>query len=63
MVVTLKKMKQREVMGIDDILIEVWTVLGETSITCLTNFFNKNLKMKKRPNEWQESTLVPIYNS
>ncbi|KAM2275044.1 hypothetical protein ACFX1S_044777 [Malus domestica] len=62
-VVALKKMKHRKAVGPNDIPIEVWKVLGETGITWLTDLFNKILKMKKMPNEWRTSTLVPIYKN
>ncbi|KAM2872431.1 hypothetical protein FF1_019947 [Malus domestica] len=62
-VVALKKMKHRKAVGPYDIPIEVWKVLGETGITWLTDLFNKILKMKKMPNEWRTSTLVPIYKN
>ncbi|KAM1231943.1 hypothetical protein ACFX2G_042792 [Malus domestica] len=62
-VVALKKMKHRKAVGPDDIPIEVWKVLGETSITWLTDIFNRILKTKKMPNEWRTSTLVPIYKN
>ncbi|KAM1225087.1 hypothetical protein ACFX2G_044844 [Malus domestica] len=62
-VVALKKMKHRKAVGLDDIPIEVWKVLGETGITWLTDLFNRILKTKKMPNEWRTSTLVPIYKN
>ena len=62
-VVALKKMKHRKAVGPDDIPIEVWKVLGETGIAWLTDLFNRILKMKKMPNEWRKSTLVPIYKN
>ena len=62
-VVALKKMKHRKTVSPDDISIKEWKVLRETGITWLTNLFNKILKTKKMPNEWQKSTLVPIYKN
>ncbi|KAM2221020.1 hypothetical protein ACFX1S_020148 [Malus domestica] len=62
-VVALKKMKHRKAVGPDDISIEVWKVLGETSIAWLTDLFNRILKTKKMPTEWRKSTLVPIYKN
>ncbi|KAM1298066.1 hypothetical protein ACFX2F_024919 [Malus domestica] len=62
-VVALKKMKHRKAVGRDDILIEVWKALGETGIAWLTDLFNRILKTKKMSNEWQKSTLVPIYKN
>ncbi|KAM2086833.1 hypothetical protein ACFX1R_024332 [Malus domestica] len=61
--VALKKMKHRKAVGPYDIPIEVWKVLGETGITWLTDLFNRIFKMKKMPNEWRMSTLVPIYKN
>ena len=49
-VVALKKMKHRKVVGPDDIPIEVWKVLGEMGIAWLTYIFNRILKTKKMPN-------------
>ena len=63
MVVALKKMKHRKTVGPDDIPIEVWKILGETGLAWLIDFFNRILKTKKMPNEWQKSTLVHIYKN
>ncbi|KAM1110894.1 hypothetical protein ACFX19_010231 [Malus domestica] len=62
-VVALKKMKHRKTVGPDDIPIEVWKILGKTGIAWLTDLFNRILKIKKMPNEWRKSTLVPIYKN
>ncbi|TQE00819.1 hypothetical protein C1H46_013614 [Malus baccata] len=56
-------MKHRKTVGLDDIPIEVWKILGEIGIAWLTDIFNRILKTKKMPNEWRKSTLVPIYKN
>ena len=59
----LKRMKSRKAVGLDGIPIEVWRCLGEVRVRWLTNLFNKIWLTKKMPNEWRNSTLVPLYKN
>ena len=59
----LKRMKLRKVVGLDGISIKVWRCLGEVSVRWLTNLLNKIWLIKKIPNEWRKSTVVPLYKN
>jgi Reverse transcriptase (RNA-dependent DNA polymerase) len=58
---SLKRMKSSKALGPDNIPIEVWKCLGDVALVWLTNLFNKILHSNKMPDEWRQSTLVPIY--
>ena len=59
--ITLKKMKNGKAVGPDDIPAEVWKCLGMAAVVFLTGLFNDILQLKKMPDEWRRSTLVPIF--
>ena len=50
-------------MSLDNIPIEVRKYLGGKCIVWLIKVFNKILRSKRMPNEWKNSTLIPIYKN
>jgi hypothetical protein len=59
----LKKIKIGNVLGPDDIPIEVWRCLGDIAIVWLTKLFNTIFRSNKMPDEWRRSILVPIFKN
>ena len=58
----LRRMKKGEVVGPDELSVEVWKCMGEMGIEFLTRLFNKLLVGKRMPEEWG-SVLIPIYKN
>ena len=56
-------MGKGKVVGLDNILIEVWRCLGEEGIRWLTNLFNVIWRLHRIPEEWRRSTLIPVYKN
>ncbi|XP_075976493.1 uncharacterized protein LOC142976811 [Anticarsia gemmatalis] len=56
-------MKNGRAVGPDGIPSEVWKFLKEDGCKWLTLFFNKLLQEEIIPDEWCNSTLVPIYKN
>ncbi|XP_021746173.1 uncharacterized protein LOC110712057 [Chenopodium quinoa] len=61
--IALKKMKPKKAVGPDGILMEVWRCLGEIGIDWSIDLFNKIWSATRIPQDWRESTLVPIYEN
>jgi hypothetical protein len=59
----LKKIKIGNVLGPDDIPIEIWRCLGDIAIVWLTKLFNTIFRSNKMPDEWRRSILVPIFKN
>ncbi|KAE8683252.1 Transmembrane amino acid transporter family protein isoform 3 [Hibiscus syriacus] len=59
----LRKMGRDKVIGPDQIPITVWLALGEEGVKWLTNIFNIILETANMPEEWRESTVIPIYKN
>ncbi|KAE8662012.1 hypothetical protein F3Y22_tig00113721pilonHSYRG00082 [Hibiscus syriacus] len=59
----IKKMGRGKVVCPDQIPITVWLALGEEGVNWLTNIFNIILEIAKMPEEWRESTVIPIYKN
>ncbi|KAE8676336.1 General transcription factor IIE subunit 1 isoform 3 [Hibiscus syriacus] len=59
----LRKMGRDKAVGPDQIPITVWLALGEDGVKWLTNIFNIILETAKMPEEWRESTVIPIYKN
>ncbi|KAE8696948.1 Methylcrotonoyl-CoA carboxylase subunit alpha [Hibiscus syriacus] len=59
----LRKMGRDKAVGPDQIPITVWLALGEEGVKWLTNIFNIILETAKMPEEWRESTVIPIYKN
>ncbi|KAE8661215.1 Detected protein of unknown function [Hibiscus syriacus] len=59
----LRKMGKDKAVGPNQILITVWLALGEERVQWLTNIFNIILETAKMPEEWRESTMIPIYKN
>ncbi|KAK3508896.1 hypothetical protein QTP70_013717 [Hemibagrus guttatus] len=59
----LKRMKSGKAVGPDDILVEVWTCLGEAAVEFLTSLFSRVLESERMPEEWRRSVLVPIFKN
>ncbi|XP_066943263.1 uncharacterized protein [Macrobrachium rosenbergii] len=57
----LKKMKNGKAIGPDGIPAEVWKSLGEEGIDMLWYPAEKMYSQEKRPKEWRESFIVPLY--
>ncbi|XP_047487973.1 uncharacterized protein LOC125038499 [Penaeus chinensis] len=59
----LRKMKKGKATGPDDIPVEAWKVLGRTGVIILLEIFTKIMETEKMPDEWRESTLIPIFKN
>lgn len=59
----LRKTGRAKVIGPNYIPIEVWSCLGEKGASWLTNLFKIILKITRMLEEWQESTLNPLYTN
>ncbi|KAE8675269.1 HAD-superfamily hydrolase, subfamily IG, 5'-nucleotidase isoform 2 [Hibiscus syriacus] len=59
----LRKMGRDKAVGPDQIPITVWLALGEEGVKWLTNIFNIILETSMMPEEWRESTVIPIYKN
>ena len=57
----LNKMKNGKSCGPDRIPTEALKHLGDWGVRQLTKIFNAILQNGKRPDEWRESTITPIY--
>ena len=55
----LRKMKKTKPQGPNNILVGVWMALGTKGVQFLANLFNRLLR--KMPNEWRRSVLVPLH--
>jgi len=58
-----RKMKVGKAVGPDCILVEISRSLGEEGIRWLTDFFNVIRKTAKIPQEWRQSTIIPLYKN
>ena len=56
-------MKVGKAVGPDCILVEISRSLGEEGIRWLTDFFNVIRKTAKIPQEWRQSTIIPLYKN
>ena len=56
----LRRMKEGKAVGPDDIPVEAWKCLEEIGVKFLTNLINTILETERMPEDWRESTLVPI---
>ncbi|KAE8676679.1 putative beta-D-xylosidase 2-like [Hibiscus syriacus] len=59
----LRKMGREKAVGPDQIPITVWLALGDEGVKWLTNIFNIILETAKMPEDWRESTVIPIYKN
>jgi hypothetical protein len=59
----LKNIKIGNVLGSDDISIEVWRCFGDIAIMWLTKLFNIIFRSNKMPDEWRRSILVSIFKN
>ncbi|KAI5739350.1 hypothetical protein M8J77_018157 [Diaphorina citri] len=57
----LKAMKNGKATGPDNIPVEVWKSLGADGLDLLLPLFNQIFKEEKMPDDWRESTILPIY--
>ena len=61
--VALRRIKNGNAVGPDDISVEVWKCLGEMAVKFLTRLFNNTLTTEEMPREWRRSVLVPIFKN
>ena len=57
----MKRRKNGEAVGPDDIPVEVWMCLGERAVEFLTKLFSTILDSGKMPEEWRKTVLVLIF--
>uniref|UniRef100_A0A183GLM9 FH2 domain-containing protein n=1 Tax=Heligmosomoides polygyrus TaxID=6339 RepID=A0A183GLM9_HELPZ len=57
----IRKMKLGKAAGPDYVPVEAWKVLGDLGIKWLTQFLNRITKEGKMPDDWRNSTIVPIF--
>ena len=60
---SMQGMKNNKALGPDDIPVEVWKCLGEPAVEFLACLFNRILVGEPMPEEWWQSTIVPIYKN
>uniref|UniRef100_A0A8D8SH78 Craniofacial development protein 2 n=2 Tax=Cacopsylla melanoneura TaxID=428564 RepID=A0A8D8SH78_9HEMI len=60
-VFVLKKMKNGKATGPDELPVEAWKAMDEVGVDLLCEMMNDIYRKEAIPNEWRESTLVPIY--
>ena len=58
---SMQSMKNGKALGPDGIPAEAWKCLGEPAVEFLTSLFNRILRGEPMPDEWRQSTIVPIY--
>ena len=56
-------MSSGKAVGLENIPIEVWKILGNRGIVWLTKVFNEITRTKKMSDEWRRNTLIPIYKN
>lgn len=61
--ITLKMTGKRKTLGLDELSIKVWKVIGVIRLTWLTNFFNEVLTTKKMQDNWRKSIKVTYRNA
>lgn len=54
-------MKNGKAVGSDEIPVEAWKALGELGVEIVHEIICQAFDSERIPNEWRESTLVPIY--
>nr|XP_009631907.1 uncharacterized protein LOC104121585 [Nicotiana tomentosiformis] len=59
----MRKMSRGRATGLDKILVEFWRFMGRAGLEWLTELFNIIFKMKKMPEEWRWSTMIPQYKN
>ena len=58
-----QRMKNGKAVGPDDILVEVWTCLGESALKFLTKLYNITMESERMPEEWRDCMLMPIFKN
>ena len=56
----MKSIKNNKIVGPDDIPVEAWKSVGEPAIESQTCLFNEILDGKAMPEDWRQSTLIPL---
>jgi len=56
-------MSSGKAVGLENIPIEMWKILGDRGIVWLTKVFNEITRTKKMSDEWRRNTLIPIYKN
>nr|XP_016452600.1 PREDICTED: uncharacterized protein LOC107777128 [Nicotiana tabacum] len=59
----MRKMSSGSAIGPDKILVEFWKSVGSVGLEWLSRLFNIIFRMKKIPEEWRWSTMVPLYKN
>ena len=59
--IALRKMKNNNATGPDEIPVEAWRALGGEGVDLLWDLMIKIEEQEHIPDEWRESVLVPIY--
>ncbi len=59
----INKMKNGKATGPDNIPVEVWKCLEEYGTELLVKWFNDNTESGSMPDDWRNSTIVPIYKN
>ncbi|XP_068243788.1 uncharacterized protein [Palaemon carinicauda] len=57
----VKKLKNSNAAGPDNIPVEVWRSLGEEIIDILWDLAQKIFNEEKMPEDWRRSLIIPIY--
>ncbi|KAK6764660.1 hypothetical protein RB195_024836 [Necator americanus] len=57
----LAKMKSNKATGPDDILADIWKLLGDRGSMWLATLFNKIVAEGRTPDVWQTSVTVPVW--
>nr|XP_009769880.1 PREDICTED: uncharacterized protein LOC104220675 [Nicotiana sylvestris] len=59
----MRNMSQGKAIGLDEIPVEFWRYVGKACLEWLTELFNIIFKMKRMPDEWRWSTMMPLYKN
>ena len=59
----LREMKKGKAVGPGDIPVEAWKVLIIARSQIIARNLPKYYKLRKIPNEWRNSTIIPIFNN
>ena len=59
----MSKMKKGKATGPDNIPVEAWKVLGRFGVDVLLTIFNTIMENEQMPEEWRNSTLIPIFKN
>ena len=58
-----ENMKSGKAAGPDDIPVEVWKCLAESTLEFLMKLYNRTMESERMPEEWRDSIMIPIFKN